>query len=430
MKIINLINLLDLNKIKGMINTMNASIYETISSCRICGSEDLNEFLNLGSQPPANSLTKKDDPEIQRVPLRLLFCNNCKVVQIGESVDPKFLFSKYVWVTGTSKGAHKHSKFFFESINKRNRGFKSTVLEIASNDGTFLKEFQNQGYEVIGVDPAINIAEIATSNGIPTIAQFFDEKFALGLKNKNKFFNIIYARNVIPHVKNIHSVISGINILLATDGLGAIEFHDASLILNELHYDSIYHEHIFYFSIKTLSYILSRYGLEVFDLAKSPISGGSWIIYFAKEKRNKSKFLIKAISEENQLRVNTIQKWNKFALKTISHAEDLKFKIKNFKGKIIGYGASARSSTLLNYCNINNSQISYIVDNNKLKHNLLTPGTNIKIVSKDLLIEDKDNINLIILLAWNFKEEILEDIRKIGYTGKIIVPLPDKVQIL
>ena len=409
---------------------MNSIIYETITSCRICNSNEIEQFLDMGPQPPANSLRAHKDADIPLIPLRLLFCPKCKVVQLGESVDPEYLFSKYVWVTGTSKGAKHHSKFFFQELSKRNKKVNSKVLEIASNDGTFLKQFKDAGDKILGVDPAKNIAQIANDNGIPTISEFFSESFAQKLKIEKEGFDVIFARNVLPHVKNIHSVISGISLLLETKGVGAIEFHDASLILEELHYDSIYHEHLFYFSLKTLSHILSMYDLEVFDLVKSPISGGSWVIYFSKEKRVKTDFLINRVLEEEKNGVNTIEKWKDFAQKTRLHAKDLVSKLKNFNGKLIGYGASARSSTLLNFCKINKDDISYIIDNNVLKQNLITPGSDINIVSKKQLFDDKNNVNLIVLLAWNFKSEIIEEIKSSGYKGKIIIPLPNKVDII
>ena len=409
---------------------MYSKIYETIDLCRICKSSQLEEFLDLGSQPPANSLRKLKAESPPLIPLRLLFCKKCNTVQLGESVDPDYLFSKYIWVTGTSETAKHHSRFFYEEIKKRTSDKKKSILEIASNDGTFLKEFQKNGDEILGVDPAKNIAEIATKNGIPTVAEFFSEDIAKKIRGEKHTFDVVFARNVLPHVKNIHSVVSGINILLKNDGVGAIEFHNADLILKELHYDSIYHEHLFYFSIQTLTYLLSLFNLETFDLMPSPISGGSWIIYFSKNKKIKSNYLIQKIEEEKNTGVNKLESWIDFAIKTKNHKKDINIIIGNYKGNIVGYGASARSSTLLNFCNINNKTIKYIVDNNKLKHNLVTPGSNIDIVSIDRMISDIENIDLIFLLAWNFENEILDNIRQLGYQGKILVPLPNKVKII
>ena len=353
-----------------------------INNCRLCNSKSLVKIIDLKNQPPANSLHKKNE-KIKKFPLILLFCKKCSTAQLSISLDPKYLFKKYFWVTATSSTAKKHSLFFFKKMTKYLKE-KSNIIEVASNDGTFLEPFIKNGHSVLGVDPATNIAKIANSRGIKTIAEFFDYNLSNKLKKKNKDNKIIFARNVIPHVKNIDSVVSGIANLANKDTIVAIEFHYSKNILLDLQYDSIYHEHIFYFTIKTISALFKKYDLHSFDVFKSPISGGALVLLFSKNNIKKSILLKKMEFNEKKLKINLLEKWQEFGRKSIIHANNFENDvIKNLtnNNKIFGYGASARSSTLLNFCDLNNSKINFIIDQNPLKHNLYTPGTNIPIYS-------------------------------------------------
>lgn len=394
-----------------------------IKNCRICKSSDLKDILNLGNQPPANSLHKKNE-KIKKFPLKLIFCSKCKTAQLSVSLSPKFLFSKYLWVTATSSTANKHSQKFYDLTSKY-LNKKSLIVEIASNDGTFLKPYLKKKHKVLGIDPAKNISRKANLEGIKTIPKFFSEKTSEEIKKKYKNIDLIFARNVIPHVKNIHSVAKGISNLANEKSIVAIEFHYAKDILNELQYDSIYHEHLFYFTIKTISNLFSKYNLFPFDVFTSPISGGSLVLIFSKKKLIKQNLLIKMIKNEKKNKLNSIKKWKQFSKKTKIHAKKFKKDIlKSYKkdGKLFAYGASARSSTLLNFCKINHKYIDYIIDKNPLKHNLYTPGTNILI--KDLTRSNKDLLKKnMVLLAWNFKDEILKVLKKKGFKNNIILPI-------
>jgi len=269
---------------------MKDKIYQTVTECRICYSKDLSQIIDLGSQPPANSLYKKNEPVPDNVPLVLKICNTCLTVQLGEDVSPEYLFNEYLWVTGTSKGAEEYSLDFCSRILSKFDDYeKLFVVEVASNDGTFLKKFQDNGCKVLGVDPAKNIAKIANENGVETIPDFFSTKISKKIINDNGHADIVFARNVIPHVKDIHSVIDGMYECLAVNGIGAIEFHNVQLLLRELHYDYIYHEHLFYFSLRSINNILLSKKLNIFDIDISPISGGSWVVYFSKAIKKKSK---------------------------------------------------------------------------------------------------------------------------------------------
>ena len=406
------------------------SIFETIKACRICSSLNLKEILDLGKQPPANTLCSTEREVPPPIPLRLLFCDECKIAQLGESVDPNYLFSRYIWVTGTSKTALEYSFNFAKEALNRSLGRSSFVIEIASNDGTFLKRFQEQGCLVLGVDPAKNLAQTATNGGIPTVDKFFNQELARDILKNRGAADIVIARNVIPHVKEIHSVIEGISILLDEKGTGIIEFHDSNLIQDELQYDYIYHEHLFYYSLDSMSNLLSRYGLKIYDISRSPISGGSWVIYFSKTHKEKSSTLMHAEKEERSSGVNTLENWLLFS----KNAKKFKLKLRNIiftsKDKILAYGASARSSTLLNFCGINHNHITAIIDKNPHKHGMFTPGSKIPIISFEEGMNHLKEQQRILLLAWNFQEEVIKDLRNSAYKGQFIIPLPREPHIL
>ena len=396
-----------------------------IKKCRICDSRLLKQIIDLGFQPPANSLHKKKQV-IKKFPLKLLFCVNCKTAQLSIALNPDDLFKKYFWVTGTSIAAKNYSNFFYKRISKYLEK-KSMIYEIASNDGTFLKPFIKNGHEVLGIDPAKNIVRVANKNKIRTLPYFFSEKIVGKIKKNYKKPKIIFARNVIPHVKNIKSVVNGISKLADEETIVAIEFHYSKDILTELQYDSIYHEHVFYFTIKTISDLFVKYRLKSFDCFDSPISGGSKVLLFSKKNKGTSSYLNSLIKKENLKKINQLNTWTKFGKKSFDHAQNFKKQILKLakNSKLFGYGASARSSTLLNFCNITSKEIDFIVDQNPLKQGFYTPGTNIPIVS---MIDAKKNflkMNMV-LLAWNFKDEILNLMKKNYFKNKIVLPLEKK----
>jgi hypothetical protein len=393
-------------------------------NCHIC-KDKLSKILDLNKQPPANSIFKKKKPK--SFPLILSFCKSCSLLQLTEYPSKKYLFHKYFWVTGTSKGAKNFAKIFYKKLSKFLKT-NSNIFEIASNDGTFLKEFKKNKHNILGIDPAKNISKIANSKGIRTIPDFFNYKKSNEIK-KNFQPDLIFARNVIPHVSNLKSVARGISYLCNDNTNVAIEFHYAGNIYKELQYDSIYHEHIFYFTIESLSKIFNKYGLYPRDLFVSPISGGAIVLIFSKNQIKKSPILKKFIKHESKIKLNNIKTWKKFSKKVKIHRDNFKkliFEKFKDKGKMFAYGASARSSTLLNYTKINNQYIDFIIDQNKLKEGYKTPGSNIKILTfkkASVLIK---NYKSMILLAWNFKDEITKFMSEKKFKGEIIVPFKKK----
>ena len=375
----------------------------------------------------ANALLKSSTWKEPRYPLNLVWCENCKLVQLDYTVNPKTLFSRYVWVTGTSKTAKDFSEIFYKRlINRTKRAKSGYVLEVASNDGTFLKPFINNGFEVLGIDPAKNIVDMAMRNGIPTKCAFWGEKTAKRLLNKNGPAHIIFARNVIAHVADTLDFAKGLALAIDDDGVVAIEPHYAGVIQKECQYDSIYHEHLCYFTLKPLEYLLHSVGLHVFDITESPISGGTIVVYASKKKRKISSMIKKYRNDETKHKINSFAAWEKFAETAREHRKKFLKLLENVnasKKTVVGWGASARSSTLLNFSNIGPELISQIADKNPLKHDLYTAGTHIHIDSPENIMRRQPKC--VVILGWNFTREISAELKKkCNYKGDILIPLP------
>ena len=406
--------------------------YSSIKECRISQSKDLINVLDLGLQPLANSLKKKQFDEESKYPLTLSFCEKSSLLQLNETIKKEILFDSYVRVTSTSLTAKNYSEKFYDNINQNIQLNKENdlIIEIASNDGTFLKPFIRNGFKkVLGVDPAQNISELANKNNIKTINDYWSKDFADDLKKNYGNAKLVFARKVIPHVSELHSVVSGVESILDENGVGIFEIHDANIIFNELHYDSVYHEHLCYFTLKSITYLLNKFNLYPFEIKRSPISGGSFVIYFSKKKQPQSKNLELAIANEENTKINNAKSWINFATKVDKHKKEINQIISNFsEKKIIGFGSSARSQTFLNFCGFDNKNLDLIIDNNPLKQNLYSPGTNIKIVNLEMGIKSKPDA--IFILAWNFKDEIIQECKSAGYQGSFIIPFPSTPKII
>lgn len=405
---------------------MAAPTSVTIDRCRICDRPAIQPILDLGPQPLANSL-RKDRAEVLPVfPLILCRCDACGTVQLTETVAPEVLFGHYVWVTGTSEGARNYSRVFCERLVRHAPARPLFVVEVASNDGTFLRRFAERGDRVLGVDPARNIAAAASESGIPTVAEFFGLAVANEIVDREGHADLVFARNVLPHVADVHGVVAGIAHCLSVEGTGAIEFHRADVILEELHYDSIYHEHLYFHSLDSIRRLLERFHLHPFDVTTSPISGGSWAVCFSKTRRPPTAGYCAAAAQEARLRIAEAGPWQEFARRSERHRRLLRRLVEARKAegkRIVGYGASARSSTMLNYCGIDYRFLDAIVDRAPLKHDTYTPGTDVPIVPPERAFALKPDV--VLLLAWNFRDEILSQIRaEHGWAGEVIVPLP------
>ncbi|MCP4160221.1 MAG: class I SAM-dependent methyltransferase [Deltaproteobacteria bacterium] len=406
-------------------------MYSNIKKCRISSSDNLISILELGKQPLANELKREPEEAQKTYPLTLTYCPESSLIQLKETVNKEILFSNYTWVTGTSSTTIDYANLFFQKAVEIAAPDKSDlIIEIASNDGTLLMPFLQNGYKnVLGVDAASNIVEIANQRGVRTKNSFWNKDVSDEIRSKLGEAKIVFARNVIPHVSELHDVVSGIENMLGDDGIGIIEFHYAGQILQELHYDSIYHEHLCYFSIKSMEFLLGLFGLIPFHIDISPISGGSYVIYFSKRERQKSKDYTKLIEKEKRIGVNDVKAWFNFAEKSYDHREKSRKIAESFLSKtVVGFGASARSSTYLNFCGFDSSHINAIIDNNKLKNGKYSPGSSIPIVNFEKGMGM--NPDLIFILAWNFRDEIVRECRESGYEGDFFVAFPENLYFI
>jgi len=403
-----------------------------MDTCRVCGSRKLTPFFNLGSQPLANALAREADAVDPAYPLSLSFCADCSLVQLDHTADPGELFSHYVWVTSTSSTARAYAEDFCQRLLARlEPGAEGYVLEAASNDGTFLKPFLRRGVPCLGVDPAANIVDMATAQGVPTRCGFFGTELAGDVVAERGAARAVFARNVLPHVADTNDFVAGLRAAMAEDGLLVIEFHYARTILEELHYDSIYHEHLCYFTLKSLTLLLRAHGLIPFDLEESPISGGSLVLFASPTPRDTSAKLLAFEAAEEASGVNTLAAWQGFAETSRQHREALLALLEaeaKAGRRVAGYGASARSSTMLNFCGIGPKLISAIADQNPMKHGLFSPGTHIPILAPEEVLTPGSGAggpDTVVILAWNFFAEIAGILRqRFGFTGRVMVPLP------
>ncbi len=405
-------------------------LFETIPSCRACGQGGLVDILDLGDQPLANALVRPGHESIKKVSLSTAFCTKCALFQLKETVNKEVLFDQYVWVTGTAQATRDYAKIFAgRVINKAGLKKDDLVFEIASNDGTVLKQFMAKGMPVVGIEPAQNIAQMALQDGVRTDCAYWNTATAQRLVGQYGAPKVVIARNVIPHVSDLHGVIEGIAEALSDEGVGVIEFHSGSVIAQELHYDSIYHEHLCFFTAHSMEWLLKNHGLYPYDVDKSPISGGSLVFYFSKTKRAPEPAYLDVLDEEKRSGVNGRFAWEKFAQEAKAHREKTLGLLNRLKGKVIvGFGASARSSTFINFCGIGKNYLKAIIDNNPLKQGLMTPAGDVPIVSFEQGMALKPDV--IFVLAWNFGREIMDECAKRGFGGEFIMPFPGDPRVI
>ncbi len=406
-----------------------------VNNCRICGAEALEAILDYKEMALSDSfLVSIDEMETEKkFPMNLCFCKECNHLQIDEILDPGDLFSDYIYATGFSDAVIKYAKEFHDSIRKTHHENSNQnapkVLEVASNDGTVLSVFKDNGSEVLGIDPAENIVEIANNRGINSIAGFFNLESAESILDGHGTFDIVVGRNVMAHVADLHGFAEGISITLSQDGFAVIEVPHLQTMFEELQYDQVFHEHIGYHSLDSFCKLYSRFGMEVFDVEKIWIHGGSIRVYLQHigGPRKTTERVQKLIDEERGLGLYEISSWNEFANRAIAHKDSITKKIIELKEegkKIAVYGASGKGQCLLQFCQIDNSVIDYVVDKSELKHGKITPGTHIPIFPTEHIHEDLPDV--ILLCAWNFADEIIEQqALYLEKGGKFLHPLPE-----
>jgi len=388
-----------------------------IEACRICGGK-LIEILDLGFHPPSDAFLTQEqlnEPEVY-YPLTLCCCEVCTLAQLNYIVPRETLFCEnYPYETGVNEGGIKHFKDFADEIIKKcSIKQNDFVVDIGGNDGTFALNFENHGCKVLNIDPC----------GLPSIVKvwkgFWDEDTGTAVKSKHGHADIITATNVLAHTEDLHGFMKGVEVLLKDDGVFVIETPYLDAMIDGLQFDQIYHEHLSYFNQYSIQRLLRVHGMDIWDYEINEMHGGSLRIY---AKKGIETILTEKISS---LSIKSLQE---FAEKVKQLKKDLIRTLNNLHSineemyKIVGIAASAKGNTLLNYCGFDRDTISWITDKSTLKQGKFTPGSHIRVYSDDILIEEQPEFAL--MLACNFKKNILKAVREKGYKGKIIIPYPE-----
>lgn len=404
-------------------------------SCRSCGSSKLELILSLGRTPLANALLQAEqlgEPE-KTYPLDLVFCPRCALVQITETVPPEQLFANYLYFSSFSDSMLRHAEALTaRMIGARNLGPESLAAEIASNDGYLLQYYHRRAIPVLGIEPAANIARVAEAErGVRTIARFFGAELAHELAASGERADIIHANNVLAHVADLNGFVAGIATLLKGEGVAVIEVPYVKDMIDHVEFDTIYHEHLCYFSLTALRTLFARHGLAIVDVERIPLHGGSLCLTAARDgsasAASPSGSVANLLRDEQAWGVDGVAFYRSFGARVERLRVNLRSLLADLKaqGKRIGvYGASAKGSTLLNYCGIGADTLDFVVDRSTVKQGRYTPGTHLLISAPERLLEEQPDY--VLLLTWNFADEILA--QQAAYRargGRFIIPIPD-----
>ena len=382
-------------------------------ACRSCGSTSLSPVVSLGAQPLANALVTRE--ELDRgppvYPLDVVFCEDCSLAQITVTVPPEELFREYLYFSSYSTSLLDHAaKLAARLVEERGLDGNSLVVEIASNDGYLLRNYAEAGVRVLGIEPARNIAKVAVEeHGVATICEFFSTELAAQLAARGEQADLLHAHNVLAHVADLNGFVAGIATVLKPDGIAVLEFPYVRDMIDKCEFDTIYHEHLCYFSLSALVSLFERHGLTIANVESIPIHGGSLRIFAGISAGcSRGQAVESLLAQERACGLDALPYYSDFARRVEAVREALCARVAEIRAagqRVAAYGAAAKCTVLLNYCGIGADQIDYVVDANPHKVGRYVPGAGLRVEPIGKLLEDQPDYTL--LLVWNIAKEVL-----------------------
>jgi SAM-dependent methyltransferase len=403
-----------------------------VSACRACGGRLTVTMADLGMQPASNAFIECQAAfqHEKRYPLRAKVCESCKLVQVDYDVAPQELFGNYVYFSSYSDDWLAHAKAYCEMARRRfGLDSSSLVVELASNDGYLLKNFLTMGIPVLGIDPSGTVAAAAAKIGVPTVVEFFGQELARDLVRQRRQADLIIGNNVLAHVPQLNDFVAGIALLLRPNGNVTIEFPHLLELIEQVEFDTIYHEHFSYFSVHAIEQVFARHGLRLYDVERLPTHGGSLRIFAAHAARAELKdsaALREVRAREAAAGLTDLATYMKFS-KRVEECRDslLAFlaAAKREGKRVAAYGAAAKGNTLLNFCGVGPEEIAFVADRNPHKQKKFLPGTHIPVVSPEELMQAKPDY--VLILPWNLRDEIRLQLKGIeAWGGRFVTPVP------
>ncbi len=396
--------------------------------CQICGTET-TPGVDLGGQPVGDLILSRaqlNRPETF-YPMQLHHCPDCGLTQLGYIVNPKVVYKNFPFVSGTTRTATEHLQGLARSlVETAGLGADSFALDIGSNDGTLLKGYLPYGVRFLGIDPSGDPVRIANEQGVPTVHDFFTEETALEIREQHGRADAISAAGVFGHIASLDGVMRGVDALLQPRGVFLTENQYWLDMVERLHYDNMFHQHLRYYSIKPLQHLYAKYGLEIFDVRRSDVYGGSITVYGCRQGAySVSPSIAGLLDEEEAAGLYEEKTWRRFADAVEERRRvlfgDVYARVSSGQ-KVIGVGAPAKASTVCNYCRLGPELLSYITEVNPLRIGMFLPGVHVPIVDEEQMFEDDPAPDAAILFAWNYYDEIVPKLRARGFEGELIEP--------